>query len=196
MTNDPDSATALTLRKPDRFADVREATVAHVGEHGCGLIAATVVEARGFAVFVRATRSSHVLQLGSGLGYTSLHLAAALGRTGRLDVVEPDQTHAEAAVANVRRFALDERVRIHHGNARDVVPALSGPYDLAVLETERDDYPWLFDDLVRLLRTGGSVFAPAGALLPERFLDQLAADERLEAWFGPDLQRVVATRTR
>lgn len=199
MTTATDLATALTLRRPDRYAEVRDETAAHVAQHECDLVPLSPLDGRALGVLVRATHSSYVLELGTGLGYPGLHIAAAFGQTGRLDTVEADPSHAALAEANFRRFTLDSRIRIHHGRATEVVPALNGPYDLLVLGCGGADYAALFDEFARLLRVGGSVFVRAQGgieVLPEAFLERLATDDRFLPSFAPGIETILATRTR
>jgi len=196
-----DAAFALTVHRPDRFAAVRESADAHRLEHGCHLEMLSEIEARELAVVVRATHSSYVLELGTGIGYSGLHIASSFGATGRLDTIESDPRHARLAAQGFARYALDERTRIHTAPAHEVVPALSGPYDLLVLDTEWSVYPGLYEHFVRLLRTGGSLYLvprEGFGANPESdpFLRRLADDDRLLPWFAPHLRRILATRVR
>ena len=198
MTTADDPAETLTRLHPDRFAEVREEALAHGAEHGCGTAPPTFLRVRELAVLVRAMHASYVLELGTGLGYGGLHIVDAFGRTGRLDTVERDPAHAKLAEANFRRFAFDERVRVHCGRAAEVVSALNGPYDLIVLDDDSVGYLALYEDLLRLVRTGGSIIAGAGsedASLPG-FLARLAEDDRVLPSFGPGLRHTVAVKQR
>lgn len=196
-----DAAFALTMHRPDRFAAVREGADAHRLDHGCHLEVLSELEARELAVIVRATHSSYVLEIGTGIGYSGLHIAAGFGATGRLDTIEADPQHARLATEAFARYALDERTRVHAAAAHEVVPALSGPYDLLVLDTEWAVYPRLYEHFIRLLRIGGSLYLvprEGFGANPESdpFLRRLADDDRLLPWFAPHLRRVLATRTR
>ncbi len=200
MSDDEEAIARLTARRGDRYREVREQAEDHAAGHGCVLRTLTELEARELAVLVRATHSSYVLQLGTGVGYASLQIAGGFGATGRLDAIEPDAVHAGLTVANMQRFGLGERLRMHTTGAREVVPALSGPYDLAVLDGAWADYAPLFDDLLRLLRVGGSLWTIPREGFPDAaadpFLARLAEDERVLTWFAPGLRRVLAVRLR
>lgn len=201
MEDEASLAQALTAMRPDRFADVRERALEHVADHGCDARPPSVLEARRLTVLTRATHSSYVLEVGTGLGYGSLQIAAAFGQTGRLDTIEPDPVHAALAEAAFRRYALDDRVRVQGTAARQVLPALSGPYDLVVAHARADVVAPLYEDVMRLLRVGGTLFFSAvpHASEPGRerdLLERLAIDDRVAAMFGPGLAPVMATRLR
>ncbi|HXU22603.1 MAG TPA: class I SAM-dependent methyltransferase [Tepidiformaceae bacterium] len=195
-------AEQLTGRRPDRYAEVLDAMAPHRRSHGCALVSPTAAQARELAVVVRATRATYVLELGAGLGYAALHMVSAFGYTGRLDAVEGDPVHATLMEEHVRRYALEERIRVQRAAANEVVSALSGPYDLLVIHPGSGDVTLIYEDLLRLLRTNGSLVALAGSDAPASrteglpsFAERLADDDRILPSFGPG-ERVFATRIR
>lgn len=196
MTETIDRAEHLTSLRPDRFGEVREQALAHCAEHGCDGAPATPRRARELAVLTRATHASYVLEFGTGLGYSGLHTASSFGHTGRLDTIEHDPIHAGLAEENFRRFALGERVRVNRGRIREVVAALNGPYDLAVLDSDPADYPAMFEDILRLVRVGGSILVHAAAASPglDEYLERLAEDVRVLPAFSPLAHHAVAFR--
>lgn len=196
-------AMLLTARRPDRYAELLAIAEDHARSHGCGLEVPTYVEGRQLAVFTRATHSTYVLEIGSGLGYTSLHIASTFGATGRLEAIEIDPVHAAILDEQARRYALNERIRVNAASPRDVIRALSGPYDLVVVTRGASGLPLMFEDMVRLVRIGGSIFAPnlerlrhGNAADTARFLELCAEDDRLLPWFPPTLDMMLAARTR
>jgi predicted O-methyltransferase YrrM len=103
----------------------------------------------GIASEVARTR---LLEVGCGHGYATLWLAEATDVP--IDVIEVDPVHAARARANFAEAGLSERVTLYEAAASDVLPTLSGPYDLALYEI----WPLVLPDLVdieRLLRVGG-----------------------------------------
>ena len=199
-----DAATALTARRPGRFEPIHDEVVAHIAAHGCQLEPLSPADLRELEVLTRATHSSYVLELGAGLGEGTLHIAAAFGRTGRLDAVEADPAHADLLENLVRRYALDQVVRVHRAAPATVIRALSGPYDLLVAHEGLGALAAAYEDLVRLLRTGGSLILrippaeriPGAAATEGGLLQRLADDPRVAPWFSRDLDRVIATRIR
>lgn len=195
-------AETLVARRPDRFAVLRPHVEEHLRSHGCGLTPLSPLQARELQVLVRATHSSYVLELAAELGEATLHLAGAFGQTGRIDAIEPGEHHAAFIDEMSRLVALEAAVRVHRAPVSRVIAALSGPYDLIVLH--RVEPADLAEDLVRLLRTGGSlvVLPPPGqatlAAVPgdAGLLGRLASDPRLVASFDRGLARVLATRLR
>lgn len=81
-------------------------------------------------VAVRHARpDARVLDMGTGIGSVLLHLAWSLPES-TLVGVEAQPVSFGLLVRNVTRNGLDERVRVHHGDLRTVVPALAERFDL------------------------------------------------------------------
>lgn len=211
MTEPSDLAADLNARRGDRFAAVREAAEAHLASHACGALLPTLSEARYLAAIAAAARATYVLAFSSGLGYLALHLSEVFGHTGRLDLLENDASHASIVEAAARTHGLADRINVYRGRVADVVPSLNGPFDLILLDAKLAEVAPLYDTLVRLLRTGGSlVIANAegvhGASTAEEpgrdevrareFLDRLAADEQVYAAFPAVPSPIIAVRRR
>jgi len=197
---------------PERFAAVRLESERYREKHGGFPYTASPVGARELEVLVQGLRARYVLEVGGGIGYTSLHIASAFGHTGRLDVVEPDPEAARIAEGHMTKAGLADRVRHYTAAAEDVLPGLSGPYDLVILASDPASYTLLYDYAVRLLRTRGTLlvynlFELAWALAGESpsgrtpeplaaFAERLAGDERFVAHFPASLERAIAVRVR
>jgi predicted O-methyltransferase YrrM len=114
---------------------------------------------RLLALLVRLAGATRVLELGTLFGYSGIWMARELPPGGRLDTVERETLHADAAEHWFERAGLADRVTVHRGNALDVIATLPGPYDVAFIDADKAGYP----DYARLslerLRPGGLVIA-------------------------------------
>lgn len=136
----------------DPFHDVFEATERHRAEHACGAYASG--DAPLLGVIAAAIGARKVLEIGCALGYSALWLAHGSG--GEVDTIEFDAAHVQLARDHVRRHGFADRIQLLEGEDRDVLPTLSGPYDLVVYDAAVR-YPLLLEHFVRLLRTGGTL---------------------------------------
>jgi catechol O-methyltransferase len=103
---------------------------------------------------------ARVLELGAFCGYSSILLASKLGPEGRIVSVEVSAASVEGARANIAYAGLEERVEVIHGASSDVIPTLTGPFDLVFLDHWKDLYK---TDLELIEQTGllrpGSIVA-------------------------------------
>src|SRR6185436_20211824 len=89
---------------------------------------------REVALFVeitaRAINAKRALEIGMAIGYTSTHLARAVGEGGLVVTIDPSDEMIQAASGYLERAGVGERVRIERGKALEVIPRLSDIFDL------------------------------------------------------------------
>jgi len=122
--------------------------------------------ARLLAFLVATIRAERILEIGTGIGYSTIWLArAAQHHGGQVITVEISERLAEEARENIERAGLIEAVTILIGDAERIVPRLTDPFDLIFQDAEKSLYPRLLNDCLRLLRKGGLLVAD-NALFP------------------------------
>jgi predicted O-methyltransferase YrrM len=131
---------------------------ADIAERG-PLIQVSAEAGRLLALLVRAAGATHVLEIGTLFGYSGIWMARELPAGGRLDTIEIESLHAEAATHWFERAGLADRVTVHHGPALDVLATLPGPYDLAFIDANKEAYPEYARLSLERLRPGGIVIA-------------------------------------
>ena len=135
----------------DPFAAVREATLKHRAQHGCG----TYPYDNGalLGVLAAAANARRVLELGTGLGYTALCFAHGAPQAV-IDTVEGDPEHVRLARENVEAHGMVGHVIVHEGDFASVLRSLDAGYDVAFFDGFAPPRP-LLRDLRRLLRARG-----------------------------------------
>ena len=95
---------------------------------------------RFLATLVRALDPALVLEVGTAIGYSTLHMAEALGR-GRIVTIERDSTRAGQARDFLGRAGVAGSVEIVEADALDTIAALDGPFDLIFIDATKGEYP-------------------------------------------------------
>jgi predicted O-methyltransferase YrrM len=116
-------------------------------------------ETAGFLnLLIRITNAKRIIEVGTSIGYTALWLGEAARATGG-QVVGMEMIAAKHAQAldNLARAGLRDVVEVRLGDAKQIVPALSGPIDLVFLDAMPDDAIAYFDALLPKLRLGGCI---------------------------------------
>jgi predicted O-methyltransferase YrrM len=114
---------------------------------------------RLLALLVRAAGATRVLEVGTLFGYSGIWMARELPAGGRLDTIEIEKLHADAAEHWFERAGLADRVTVHRGAGADVLATLTGPYDVAFIDADKSGYPDYVRRSLELLRPGGIVIA-------------------------------------
>jgi predicted O-methyltransferase YrrM len=128
--------------------------------------------ARFLKLLIRITRPQRVLEIGTSIGYSTVCMAQMLREYGgRLTTLEYDPVVAAQARQNFIRTGVADWIDLRVGDACQIVPTLAGPYDLIFQDVDKRLYPLLFDDCLRLLRSGGILVAE-DTLFPVLDLDE------------------------
>ena len=73
--------------------------------------------------------------------------------------LEWDAETAERARRNIERAGESRRITVRCGDAKEIVPALTGKYDLIFLDGPKAHYIHMLNDCIRLLNKGGLLVA-------------------------------------
>lgn len=106
--------------------------------------------------FIRTEAPRRILELGTAMGYSAIVMASEdPGIT--LDTIERDEDMVSLARSNIAAFHLEERIRLYEGDIDDVLPDLTGPYDLAFIDAAKSHYRYYLEESVRRLSPGGMI---------------------------------------
>jgi predicted O-methyltransferase YrrM len=94
---------------------------------------------RLLAVLVRALNPTTVLEVGTAIGYSTLHIAEAL-ETGKIVTIERDPVRAGQARDFLARAGVSARVELIEGDALEAIRELPGPFDVIFLDGTKGEY--------------------------------------------------------
>lgn len=153
-----------------------------------------------------------VVELGTFTGYSALCLAEGMPPDGELHTIEIDD---EMEPELRRLFDAPHPgapVTLHIGDALDVLPALTAPWDMAFIDANKRLYTAYYELLVPRMRPGGIILADNtlwnGKILQPRdkadaqtralldFNDHVAADVRVERVILPLRDGLTVVRVR
>jgi caffeoyl-CoA O-methyltransferase len=108
-------------------------------------------------VLARAVGARRIVEVGTAIGVSTLHLARALPADGELVSFEIDRERRDAAERYLGRAGLEARIDLRLQDACDGLAELTGPFDLAFLDGVKAEYEAYLALVVPLLRPGGLV---------------------------------------
>jgi caffeoyl-CoA O-methyltransferase len=116
-------------------------------------------EGRLLHLLLRLARAEKVVEVGTLVGYSAIHLASALPPHGHLWSVEFEAKHADVARQNLAAAGLVDRVTVVVGAGRDVLPTLErhGPFDAVFIDADKVGYELYGRWAIAHLRPGGLV---------------------------------------
>jgi len=109
-------------------------------------------------LLVQITQAKRVLEIGTLGGYSTICMARALPKGGRIVTLEYEPRHAEIARTNLRNAGLLSRVDIRVGAALDSLPVLhaekKGPFDFIFIDADKENNPQYLDWSLKMSRPG------------------------------------------
>ena len=142
------------LIPPDPILDaVQKASAA------AGLPDIAVTPSQGKFLYLLACmqQARRILEIGTLGGYSTIWLARALPSDGRLLTLEADPTHLNVARDNIARAGLSHLVEQRLGQALELLPQLTGPFDFIFIDADKENAAAYFDWSVRLSRPGTAI---------------------------------------
>ena len=156
------SASAKQWSEVDRYlakllapADSRlDAVLSANAAAGLPAIDVSATQGKMLALVARMTHASRILEIGILGGYSTIWMARALPKGGKVVTIEFNPRHAEVARANIECAGLSDRVDLHVGAALDVLPGLEGPFDLVFIDADKPNNPSYLQWALKLSRPG------------------------------------------
>lgn len=146
-------------------------------------------------MFVRMIRPRRILELGTFTGYSAACLASGLEGDGVVHTVEIDDELEDFIRRHMEQSPYGSRIRLHIGDAADIVPTLGGDFDLVFMDANKREYEAYYRLVFDQVKPGGFIIADNtlwdGHVVDHRrpdaqtegimqFNDMVAADTRVE----------------
>ncbi len=143
---------------------------------------------RFLAALVRALDPALVLEVGTAIGYSTLHMAEQLGG-GRIVTIERDPVRLEQSSDLLKRAGVADEVEIIAGDALEVIEGLEGPFDLLFIDATKGEYARYLELaepkatehaalVIDNVLMSGSVAFPDDVEVPDDFGSFWGADQR------------------
>jgi len=110
-------------------------------------------------LLARAVDAQRVFEFGSGYGYSAYWIAPALPEDGEIVLTEIDRDELDDARDNLAAGGFADRARFEHGDAIETVADDDGPFDLVLIDNEKDRYLEAFEAVREKVPVGGIVAA-------------------------------------
>lgn len=96
-----------------------------------------------------------VFELGSAIGYSTIWWAQAVGENGHVIYTDSDTKNAERARGYFARAGVTKQIKLHIGDALEVLSEQKEEFDIIFNDVDKDDYPRVLRLVAPRLRKGG-----------------------------------------
>lgn len=104
-------------------------------------------------------KPDRILEIGTAVGYSAIRFSKYLSDNGYIDTIERDEERISEAKQNIKDLNLEEKIHIYEGDALEVLPTLTGPYDVVFIDAAKGKYPIFLSEALRMLASHGIIMA-------------------------------------
>ena len=115
--------------------------------------------ARLISVILSLKKPERILEIGTATGFSACLMSKFLKPGGKITTIDRYQLMLSQARINFERMGVSDKIEILEGDAAEILPALSGPYDVIFLDAAKGQYSRFLPDILRLLAPGGVLIA-------------------------------------
>jgi caffeoyl-CoA O-methyltransferase len=137
------------------------------------------VQGRMLSFFSKMMRPQAILEIGTYTGYSAICLAEGLVTGGKLVTIDINAELEDMVLRYFNLAGIKDQATMVVGDARKIVPALEGPFDLVFIDADKESYCDYLDLVVPKLRSGGVILAD-NVLWSGRVLDPKITDKETQ----------------
>ena len=100
-----------------------------------------------------------ILEIGTYTGYSAICLAEGLQTDGLLYTIEENEEFVSVARRYFIESGLGNSIRLHLGNAIDVIPDIEEVFDLVFIDADKENYLLYYDQVIEKINSGGIIMA-------------------------------------
>lgn len=111
---------------------------------------------------VKLLQPEQILEIGTAIGCSTIHMARAMGDTGHITTLELTEERHAKALGYFQRAGLDSRITALQGDARELVPELAAKgesYDMIFMDAAKGQYHEFLVAADKMLKPGGLLIA-------------------------------------
>ncbi len=117
------------------------------------------LQGRLLAMISQMIHPKSILEIGTYTGYSAICLAEGLADDGRLVTLDINEELYDTVSAYFKEAGLTEKIDYRIGNALDILPGLTGPFDLVFIDADKENYARYYDLVFNLVPLGGYILA-------------------------------------
>lgn len=106
-------------------------------------------------MLIMMNRPKRILEIGSAIGFSAIFMSRFLEDGAHITTIENYQPRIEEAKKNIERAGAQDVITLLEGDALEILPGLSGEYDMVFMDAAKGQYGGFFKDAIRLLREDG-----------------------------------------
>jgi caffeoyl-CoA O-methyltransferase len=117
------------------------------------------VQGKFLELLVKLMRPTHVLEIGTFTGYSAICIGRGLSEKAKLTTLDINEELESMVRGFIRRAGLEQQIDYRIGNALQLIPEISGNFDMVFIDADKINYATYYDLVVDRLNPGGLILA-------------------------------------
>ncbi len=117
------------------------------------------LQGRILKMFCRMLTPRRILEIGTYTGYATLCMAEGLNEDGLIHTIEINDEMEDFIMKYLSRSPEKEKIKVHFGDAMDIIPNLNEEFDLVFIDADKRLYSDYYDLVFPKVRKGGLILA-------------------------------------
>ena len=102
---------------------------------------------------------SHVLEVGTFTGYSSICIAGGLKEGGMVHTIDINEELLPMATRYIKEAGMEGKIKTYTGNALEIIPTLDYTFDLVFIDADKTNYSKYYELAIDKVRKGGFIIA-------------------------------------
>jgi len=158
-----------------------KATIESIEKNNIPQISISASQGKFLQVLAKLCNAKKILEVGTLAGYSTIWMARALPKDGKLISLEYEQLHADVATENIKHAGLNGIVQIRVGKAIDLLPDLQKEnmvFDMIFIDADKPPYAEYFEWALKLSHPGTLIIAD-NVIREGKVLEENPEDDRV-----------------
>lgn len=108
---------------------------------------------------LKEIKPKKILEIGTAVGYSAMCFSKYLQEDGIIDTIERDEERIAEAKVNIEKVGVAEKINILEGDAVEILPTLTGKYDMIFIDAAKGKYPFFLKEALLMLEKDGVILA-------------------------------------
>lgn len=117
------------------------------------------MQGRILSMITALLQPKRILEIGTYTGYSALCMAEGLAKGGMLETIDINEELEPLVRKYVKIAGMEDRIQLYYGKALEVIPTLSGEFDLVFIDADKINYSNYFQMVIDRVRKGGLIIA-------------------------------------
>lgn len=117
------------------------------------------IQGKFLQLLCRICQPNRILEVGTFTGYTTVCMALSSPPHTVIDTLEVNDELEETIRAYTIKAGVDNKIKLHIGDACQVIPTLDNTYDFAYIDGDKREYPEYYKLVLPKVNSGGLIVA-------------------------------------